>query len=137
MYKETQNLLKISDKTDGNFVQLHKHTQETEQCICLKKALQTSQGGHGVPCPYIYVFTFNLSALKFFHLSAFTFHFSHKKNENPYCLMLSQLLRCAQEYKVRVLCHTEHSEVSQFRAVAGRVCGLGFFTSFHFVQTCC
>ena len=44
LYKETQNLLKISDKTDGNFVQLHKHTQETEQCICLKKALQTSQG---------------------------------------------------------------------------------------------
>ena len=26
--------------------------------------------------------------------------------------------------------HTERSEVSQFRAVAGQVCGLGFFTSF-------
>ena len=53
LYKETQNLLKISDKTDGNFVQLHKHTQETEQCICLKKALQTSQGAPAcAPLPY-------------------------------------------------------------------------------------
>ena len=51
LYKETQNLLKISDKTDGNFVQLHKHTQGTEQCICLKKALQTSQGAPACACP--------------------------------------------------------------------------------------
>ena len=58
LYKETQNLLKISDKTDGNFVQLHKHTQETEQCICLKKALQTSQGAPACRVP---TFTFSPS----------------------------------------------------------------------------
>ena len=38
-------------QTDGNFVQLHKHAQGREQCICLKKALQTSQGAPAcAPC---------------------------------------------------------------------------------------
>ena len=79
LYKETQNLLKISDKTDGNFVQLHKHTQGTEQCICLKKALQTSQG-RTRRCAVSLHLRFHLQPFRF-HLSLFTFHFSHKKNE--------------------------------------------------------
>ena len=116
MYKKTQNLLKISDKTDGNFVQLHKHTQGTEQCICLKKALQTSQGAPAcAPC----IIPFS-SSLPFSSFSPFRALSVYTKKA-PYCLMISQFLRCAQDEQMRVLCHTERSEVSQFRAVAGQV----------------